>query len=49
MQLTKVSFRHLIAPIQSKLTVKNESVATYGLVAVSSGLGANTRQVQQHP
>jgi hypothetical protein len=46
-----VSGKHLNAPTQFKLIVKKESVGTYGVVSavVVSGLGARTRQVQQHP
>ena len=42
--------RHLRAPTQFKLIVKNESVAIYGLVGiVVSGLGIRILHVAQHP
>ena len=46
-----VSGRHLRAPTQFRLIVKNESVPTYGAlsIAVVSGFCASTRQVAQHP
>jgi len=46
-QATKVSSKHFKAPTQFKLSVKNDSVATYGFGEVVSGFGAKTRQVQQ--
>ena len=48
---TKVSFKHFIAHTQSKLIVKKLFVAMYGieLQQLSSGLGANTLNVAQHP
>ena len=51
MQSTKVSFRHLRLHTQFKFIVKNEFVATYGIVAAApaSGLSANTLNVAQHP
>lgn len=51
MHSTKVSFKHLKLHTQFKFIVKNEFVATYGIVAdvVVSGLSANTLNVAQHP
>lgn len=48
-QSTNVSVKQRIAQTQSKLIVKKELVATYGLTLVVSGLSARTRQVQQFP
>ena len=51
MHSTKVSFKHLKLHTQFKFIVKNEFVATYGIVAdvVVSGLSANTLNVAQQP
>ena len=51
MHSTNVSCKHLITQTQFRFIVKNEFVATYGIVAASatSGFGANTRKVAQHP
>jgi hypothetical protein len=51
MHSTYVSGKHLKAHTQSKFIVKNEFVATYGIVAlvVGSVFSVKTLKVQQHP